>query len=421
MSSCQRCGESLHLDSVQVSCYGSCKGVYHLECTSLSTRTFRQRTEEQKKSWICETCRPGKGKKKGTKEYDSDYTHKNATENANSSDADDEDRTAEKRKNSPKKSAIERKLDLLLRGHEALLKGQERANYLMEEMKNTIDFLKRENLKKDKIIAEMQDEMHEAQQYNRKSFFEIHNLPWLNGEEKDTRILEKSVVKIAELSGVQLEADEIEAYHRIPTRNKSKVSPVIVQLASRKKREAIMAGKPKEMCQDDILSNGSTYRVYVNESLTKYHKELFYDAKKIAYELDYDYTWCKDGKIFMRMEDGMRSVRIRNYADLENLPPRTAPRRFQPRKRSTTSANFTRNQSVSSSYISNRNMVFPNVPADFSRNQSTNNVSDNILEVLDENAEAEDRIVDSPQQQGSRSTKADVVDALFIPESANVN
>lgn len=333
MSLCQRCGEPFSLDSVQVSCYGECKGVYHLECTSLSTRTYRQRTEEQKKSWVCEVCRTDKSRKKVTHVYESDYANKQTAENAENSD--DENSEAVKGKKSPKQSNIERKLDLLLRGHEALLRGQERANYLMEEMKKTIDFLKMENLRKDKIIAEMQDEIHESQQYNRKNFFEIHNLPWIPGEENDSRILEKSVIKIAEMSGVDLKTDDIEAFHRIPTRNKSKVNPVIVQLASRKKRDAVMTGKPKKMFQNDILQNGSDYRVYVNESLTKYHKELFHETKMRANDLEYEYCWTKEGKIFVRMQQGAKAVRIRNYDDMECLPPRmgqTQMRGFQPRR-----------------------------------------------------------------------------------------
>lgn len=297
---CARCDEIITKGEVAVKCYGPCGGEYHLDCTSMSVRTYRKKSEDQKRKWVCISCTE-KPKKTIIPKVPS-------KENSDSSDEEDEEEGIMTKTNT---SSIEKKLDLLLA-------GQNRTNKTIEKLEEMVKSLKEELKEKEKVIDELKDELHEFQQHYRNSYLEIHNLPEDNHETQEK--LMDMVIKIAAEVGVRLMKEEIEASHRIQTRNKNKEKPVIVHLASRKKRNEIIAGQKKtKVTQDKILANGSSSRIFVNESLTKYYKELLFEAKKKAQEINFKYVWTAEGKILMRAEEKGRVFRIKNHLDLKNL------------------------------------------------------------------------------------------------------
>lgn len=302
---CARCGEAIRKGEEAVRCYGSCEGSYHLDCTNMSVRTYRKKSEEQKRKWECISCKENLKKIATKKRVD-------CVASSEESNGEEEEEEVIARKDSL--SSVERKLDLLL-------KGQSRTNNAIEKLEETVKFLRNELLQKDKAIEELKDELHEFQQHYRNSYLEIHNLPEVGGEDK--KVLEKHVIKIAAISGVELKEDDIEEVHRIPTKNRDKIKPVIVHLSSRKKRNAILSELKKvKLTQDTVINNKNNSRVYVNESLTKYNKELLFECKRKAMEINYKYVWTAEGKILMRAEERGRVIRIKTLSDLQNLTKR---------------------------------------------------------------------------------------------------
>jgi hypothetical protein len=57
--------------------------------------------------------------------------------------------------------------------------------------------------------------------------------------------------------------------------------------------------------------------IYVQEALTPRIRHIFMEAKNIAREKQFKYTWIKEGKVFMR--NGDRILYIKQLAMLKSL------------------------------------------------------------------------------------------------------
>lgn len=77
--------------------------------------------------------------------------------------------------------------------------------------------------------------------------------------------------------------------------------------------------KQKALNSDIDGSERETKRLFINDSLSKYTRAVFNAAKIIKVEKNYEYLWVKNGKIFMRKEEGNNYVRIYSIEDLNNL------------------------------------------------------------------------------------------------------
>lgn len=61
--------------------------------------------------------------------------------------------------------------------------------------------------------------------------------------------------------------------------------------------------------------------IYVNENLTPYYANLFKMARVLKYKAGYKYIWTKEGKVFIKKDDGESTtvVRIRNFLQLKEI------------------------------------------------------------------------------------------------------
>lgn len=302
MGVCRRCKDDIPDDTVKVKCYGPCKSSYHIECSNLSVRTFRAKSEAEKKKWICVNCRENKIKKTRGEKVLSDNDGK--TSENESSDGEDEEITG---------MTMEEKID-------KILTGQGKINKAMDEFLKTVNKLQSDIQKRDEKIKEIEDELHDLQQQSRKNHLEIHNLPQIEGE--DEAVLLLNIISVASAVGIEINEDDIEKCFRLNSKNKSKPKPIIIQFSSGKKRNKILAERKKIVTQDQILKNGNddrTSRVYINESLTRYNKELLYKTKAEASKKGYKYVWTSDGAILMKKEEGARVIRIKNEDGLTKI------------------------------------------------------------------------------------------------------
>ena len=286
---CNRCNEDIPIEDELVKCYGVCGGSYHIECTTLNINTYRRMAEKRRKEWVCSKCRIVKKFNHG----DSIICTK-PTENSY------QDTTSQ--------LTIEEKIDTLI------IENQ-RTNKLVQDFMAIINQLQKKLEEKDK---EIKDNLHEFEQHYRNNYIELHNVP--ENENEAIKDLEGIVVAVSKEIGVEIKREEIEAIHRIPTKNSSRPKPIIVEISSRKKRNQLLtAKKGKRIIHDKVFRNGKSELVYINESLTKYHKELLYKSKSAATEKGYKFTWTKDGKIYTRKTETSTVKRIKNENDLDKL------------------------------------------------------------------------------------------------------
>ncbi|KAG8240594.1 hypothetical protein J6590_105555 [Homalodisca vitripennis] len=114
---------------------------------------------------------------------------------------------------------------------------------------------------------------------------------------------------------------DIQACHRVPTKNKTGVKPIVVQFVNRKKRNLVLA-KAKEnrdrLKSTAFVNNVPQAKVFVGEHLTAYNKDLLYKTKKLR-DLGYQYVWFREGKVFVRWDHTSRTVVVTCEEDVERM------------------------------------------------------------------------------------------------------
>ena len=187
----------------------------------------------------------------------------------------------------------------------------------VKELNSAVELLKKQNTEKDRVIEALTTQVNSLDQYGRNKNIEIANI-----EEKRGEDIEEIVLKLAEKLDVELAAHEIEGAHRLPTRNADKVSPIIVQFASRKKRDQFL-DKKKTVISSNLLTGGTSVvgqrKIYINENLAPFYKELFWNTKQRAKDAAFKFVWIKRGRIFVKKNETEPVIHIRAFADLTKI------------------------------------------------------------------------------------------------------
>lgn len=324
---CLRCKAEIPADAVVVNCYGNCKGIYHIHCSGLSLTTYRKRSDSDKKKWACVDCRKGSNSS----------IDKNQTE--------DEEDCAEVVHTKAKLSLDEKmdlilsqlgekdeKMDLILaqlvekdEKMNQLLAQQIKANEelqknnsLLEAYRQEIADLKADLQDRDNRLDELRDEVRVLQQEGKEKFVELQNIPMLEGENEVKLI--KLAIDTFRSFGVELADSEVEDCYRIKFKTKATPGPVVVELASKRKVREILAKRKKEVHQSDIVEGQSEeVKVYINESLSKFNRELLFETRKKAAAKGFKYAWVKSGKVFLRKDETSAIIRVNSIMELGTI------------------------------------------------------------------------------------------------------
>lgn len=123
---------------------------------------------------------------------------------------------------------------------------------------------------------------------------------------------ERDVIN-AERVGPPLQADKSGANPR--------TRPLVVRLARRATRDRLLqAARTRRNLTTEGLQLPSPPRaLYLNERLTTHYRHLLQKARELARNMQYKYVWTRDGKIFVRQEQGKPRHRLRNGEDLQKV------------------------------------------------------------------------------------------------------
>ena len=163
-------------------------------------------------------------------------------------------------------------------------------------MNNVIGELKKRNLSFNNKIKQLEADMEfysdktydlevslfDQQQRARRNNLEIHGiLGAINDNELEKIVIE--IINDNKLVGDKLENYEIEACHRLPSKNKNVSKPIIVRFLSRKRRDEIA---PKRIVIADLSKYSliSNTKLYINENLSPHFKKLVYFSRKLKSE-----------------------------------------------------------------------------------------------------------------------------------------
>ena len=171
----------------------------------------------------------------------------------------------------------------------------------------------------DDEIAELYDLQDDLEQYTRKNSLEIHGVP-----ESAYTSTEEVVLKLAGAINVDVKPEDIEISHKLYSKG---VKPVIVKFQNHKVKSNLYKARTKlrNVRVSDLFPSATaatrvaSERIFLNENLTSFRRELLKQANKKRKEGLLVSAWSMDGKIFIKTSPEGRPLRVYDKNDLENL------------------------------------------------------------------------------------------------------
>lgn len=166
--------------------------------------------------------------------------------------------------------------------------------------------------KLEKANKELEEREAERDRYSRKNNLIFHGIP-LKEDEDALQVVEE----IGEALGVPILPDNIDAAHRLPTRNEKLPPPFIIKFVNRWRKEKVLASAKKRKPTAACMGGDGKIKIFCNEHLPPRKQELFMEARRMK---DQYFVWCQGGDILCRKkEDGARIQQIRRFEDIDAL------------------------------------------------------------------------------------------------------
>lgn len=277
-----------------------CTHSYHFgKCSGVTKKSFSGKNEAAKKSWRCPQCRCSASRASGSEDSQSELDIKFLLASIN-----------KKLESLP---SLNEKVD---RMEQSVQHMSNRFDELEKQLKHQATEIKdlnkkvRELEKKDEtnraIRDQLQQAVNELEFRSRRLNLEVHGITMTQGE--NLLFILNEVADKLELPHLT-ESDVVSA-HRLPAKQ-GLVPGIIVHFMKQQSRDAWLKRKSK-------LKN-SAQRIFIQENLTRYNRELLRAAKDRAKENSYAYTWCTNGKVLVRKTEGARPIHIRTNSDLDQI------------------------------------------------------------------------------------------------------
>lgn len=188
----------------------------------------------------------------------------------------------------------------------------------VNEKLKLIDTYKEENDNLKIKINDLNKKICDMEDYSRRNNVEIQGVPEVRGEN-----VVEIVDKIGKNIGVNCELSQIDACHRVPSRNKERPKSIIVKFNSRLVKQNFVAAARVKRGSVTTSKLGYTSApdtpIYVTDHLTPMKKDLLFKTKKFCRDNDFKYVWVNDSKILIRKADNSRIIVIHNEEFLNTL------------------------------------------------------------------------------------------------------
>ncbi|KAH9640215.1 hypothetical protein HF086_008451 [Spodoptera exigua] len=168
-------------------------------------------------------------------------------------------------------------------------------------------------------LSGMELKIESLEQQARLNNIEICNLP----ERRDEDLLEL-VEKIGATIKCLIPRQEVLAVHRVPharAMENNKPKNIVVKLASRTLRDNVLSAYRlcKNVTSDLIGMSGTPHKMYLNEHLTLYNKQLFRTCREVARKYNVKYVWIRNATILVKATDGSKTFAVRCQSDVNKI------------------------------------------------------------------------------------------------------
>lgn len=297
-SICGVCNDECHKDGSEVMCAGVCESLFHSKCIKGDLEGKKLRSN---RDWKCKGCRSSSNQANVSTSMDNELIRKLTEE----------------------LSSFRLEITELRTSVQFMSDKVDSSNKLMLDIKQEISALRKENeelrIKNQNLtsdVLELKDRVRSLEQYSRRNNLEISGVP--ETPKEDTISLLKD---IAISIGVELDETQINATHRIPSFNKRRPPPIIVQFHQKMIKDTWIK-KFKETKSLSAKQVNSTYpdqRIYISDHLSPENKQFLAKLKAKCREVGYKFAWTRDGKFFARKNEGDRYQKIDTAGDIDKL------------------------------------------------------------------------------------------------------
>lgn len=169
------------------------------------------------------------------------------------------------------------------------------------------------NKKLEAKVETLEHKVDANEQSTKLKNIEIKGIPYKNGENTDD-ICQKLLNTLNEES---INTNEFESCYR--RHIKKDQSNIIIKLKNTSIKNLIIKEAKKKNLTTKNLGFQCNSRIFINEELTAFRKELFYLALQKKKELNWKFIWSTNGQILMRKSENSKIIPISNKKDLEKL------------------------------------------------------------------------------------------------------
>ncbi|KAJ8731635.1 hypothetical protein PYW07_004799 [Mythimna separata] len=303
MVQCKKCKlfVSLAKDDL-LKCKGACEAVYHRKCVQSSKQFLL--------TAICDDCQAAKSSPVHVK------SAQGTKPPANTCEVSGENVLADINKKLEVLYSVEKKIVDLTTTVEFYSEMYQSLMEFKEESQKKIKSLEQKNIYLEKCNKALEERVQELEIKETEKNIELHGLEMYN-QENVKSVVENLAKKL------NLNPNEIEDAQRVgrekPDETKPKV--VLVKLRSKTARNNwISARKENKITNDKVYANGSDSKIFINEDLPKYKRQLLWVVRNQLKPKGFQYVWVQDGSILVKKNSEEKKIyNIRSEEDLKKF------------------------------------------------------------------------------------------------------
>ncbi|CAB3258507.1 unnamed protein product [Arctia plantaginis] len=122
---------------------------------------------------------------------------------------------------------------------------------------------------------------------------------------------------------LNLDPNDIEEAQRVDQEKPDDTKPknVLVTLRSKSARSSwMLVNKENKITNNEVYDNGSEKRIYINEDLPKYKRQLLWMVRNQLEPKGFQYIWAQNGKILVKKNSDEKKIyNIRSEVDLKKI------------------------------------------------------------------------------------------------------
>ncbi|XP_031338839.1 uncharacterized protein LOC116167585 [Photinus pyralis] len=198
-----------------------------------------------------------------------------------------------------------------------LLKITEEQSKLLREYDKKFEVLRQENVNLKEKVKSQEEKIDELEQYSRVNCVEINGIP--ESKNEDVLNIVKSVGTALEIN---VSDGDVDACHRLGTKQEGRIRGIIVKFVRRATKEEFLRKRKikRNLNTSDIGStNYPADVVYINESLSPVRRKVLAAARSVKRDHGYKFVWVKNGKIFLRKNEGDKVIVLTNLEQVAML------------------------------------------------------------------------------------------------------